>query len=253
MKDIGDFLEQVQARIEDLPLPWAVICKVYETSGGFIGISSRSTTGFTVGLNAAGMPHIAVKSKAQGGLRLGAAHGRRRVFSLSSEGPEEGRSETERPARRRHSVYTPLFNEGFRVCKSLWPLLGRPELVAFDGHPAPVRIERSDPVDLLYDSSRAEVSLEEIRSMSVDDLFEAVTPELISEEVSVEINSELIAAEMDRELTPQMLIKLGVKKLDSASVAGVDISRIRKRVEATESQAEVAAEEEDEKKPTRAH
>ena len=58
--------------------------------------------------------------------------------------------------------------------------------MTLDGDP------RSDPVDLLYDSSRATVPLDEIRSMSVHDLFEEVTPELLSEEVSAEISLELL-------------------------------------------------------------
>jgi hypothetical protein len=225
IEDIDQLLDQVRAKIEDWPLSWAVICRVYQTSGGLVCVSSRSTSGFTIGLDASGMPLIGVTTRAGGTFRRSAAHAARRAFTLSPDEPVQDKAGSGGAHRR--TMYTPIFSKGFRVNKSWWKPFGRPELLTLDGDPASGRNARSDPVDLVYDSSRATIQLDEIRSMSVHDLFEEVTPELLTEEVSGEISLELLDEEIQQDLTPAILTELGVETLQSVAVGRADVSRIR--------------------------
>jgi hypothetical protein len=226
IEDIAQLLEQVRARIADWPLSWAVICRVYETSGGVVGVSSRSTSGFTVALDASGALSLTATAKARGEIAHRAAHAARRAFTLWSGEPDDNLSMKADPARRRRSMYTPLYNRGYRVAKHLFGRFGRPELLTLDGDPASGRIARSDPVDLLYDSSRATDSLDDIRAMPLSELFEEVTPELLTAEVSAEIDSELHDEEISQVLTPRILTELGVETLESVAVARADVSRL---------------------------
>ena len=225
VEDIGRLLEQIRADIEHWPLSSAVICRVFETSGGVVGVSSHSTSGFRVGLDATGALSITATANAGGGFARRAAHAARRAFPLWS-GEPDGKLLKADPARRRRSMYTPLYNRGYRVAKHLFGLFGRPELVTFDGDPVSGRIARSDPTDLLYDASRASVSLEEIRAMPLDELFEEVTPELVSAEVAAEGESELYDGEIVGALTPGMLTEIGVETLESVTVDGVSAARL---------------------------
>lgn len=225
--DIDGLLAQMKVRIAELPLPSAVVFQVYETSGGVVGVSSRSTTGFTVGLDARGAPSIAAIAKARGKLRIGLAHAARRAFSLWPAETDEDEARSAGTSAARGSPYTPLFNRVYRVRKRLLGVLGRPELVSPDGYPVSTRAARTDPVDQLYDPSRAEIALEDVHEMSLGDLFEEVTPELLSEEVSAEVGAELLDEDIIRDLTPQVLSEVGVELIDAVTIIRGDVSRVR--------------------------
>jgi hypothetical protein len=205
--DIQALLSTIQATIEDWPIGWAVVCQVYETSGAVIGVSSRSTTEFKVELNAKSVLSIGALVKAGTRAHRRAAHAARRAFSLA---PQSGGN---------HGTgYTPLFNKGYRVRRDLWSLFGRPELVTFDGNRPSFRIATSDPTELLYDPGRATLTLEQIKELPLDKLFEETTPALISEEASIDTDVELYDEDIAIDLTPQVLIESGVSRLTSVSV-----------------------------------
>jgi hypothetical protein len=213
IEDVQALLAKVQASIEDFPLGWAIVCRAYETSGAVIGVSSRSTSEFTIGLTGGGSLSIAALARAGGRLRRGVAHAARRSFSMSPA-PDGASGSGQRSTRG----YTPLFNKGYRVRRDWFPGFGRPELVTFDGKLASFRIATSDPTDMLYDASRAQVDLAEIKQTPLDDLFEEATPELISDEVSSETEAQLFDEEIEEDLTPDMLLQRGVGRLKSVSV-----------------------------------
>jgi hypothetical protein len=210
-------LQQVRDHIEDWPLGYAVILRSFVTPCGVVGISSRSTSGFTVGLDASGTPLLAATTSGGGRFARRAAHAVRRTFMLPGERAADVQPTDTDPTQLRRSAYTPLFNRCYRVRKKLWKPFGRPELITLDGHPASGIIARSDPVDLLYDSSRATVSLADIRSMTVGDLFEEVTPELMSEEVEAEWSSELFELAISR-LPRKFLPEPGAGTIESVSL-----------------------------------
>jgi len=83
IEDVAALLRMLQATIEDWPIGWAIVCQVYQTSGAVIGVSSRSTSEFSVELGAGGVLSIGALARAGGKLRRGVAHASRRAFSLS--------------------------------------------------------------------------------------------------------------------------------------------------------------------------
>lgn len=235
IENIEELLERIRAVFEEWPLSKTVICAVFETSGGVIGVSSRSTTSFEVSLDIKGRPTIV--PMAGGGVRSRLSVGRsaRRAFPLwpKDDGPEPGLEAG--PEERRLRLYTPLFSKGYRVSKHLLGHFGRRELVTLDGNPVTGRIARADPVDLLYEPGSADVSIDEIREMPIDELFEEVTPEILTNEVAIEIASELPAEEIDQELTLEALSHVGVESLDFVSVVHRDrwrLDQLRQREEA---------------------
>jgi hypothetical protein len=184
LRDVGALLTQLRANFVDIPLPCVVICSVYETSGGVVGISSRSTASFEIGVDGRGGPTIGVIAAAGTENRKRGLHSARRAFSLWPVAAEE----SELPADGSPGVmrYTPLFNLAFRIRKRWWGRFGRAILCDANGNPVSALIDRADPADLLYDARRAELSPSEVRSLPIDELFEDVTPELLSEEVLAE-------------------------------------------------------------------
>lgn len=69
-------------------------------------------------------------------------------------------------------------------------LLGRPELVGLEGVPVTGTLTGVDPMDLRYAPSRAELSLDEVRSLPLNELFEEVIPAILDVEVEAELALE---------------------------------------------------------------
>src|SRR5262249_23533808 len=153
-----------------------------------------------VGVDASGAPTIGATASVGGEVRKRVAHASRRVQNLWDPTQAQRTPDREPP-----HVYSPIFSQGFRVRKRFLGVFGRPELVTLDGDPASGPIARADPTEQLYEQARATVSIEAIQSMSLDDLFEEVTPELVSEEVAAEVGLELVDEEVQFDLTPVAL------------------------------------------------
>jgi hypothetical protein len=237
LKDTNALLNQLRDNFAMIPLPGAVVCDVYQTPCALIGISSRSTTGFTIGFDANGRLSFAAHARGKGKLRRHDFQSVRRLFSLAP---------ARRPARGQVSRvrYAPLFNKVFRTRKRYWGLFGRPELLDPEGQPISSRIDRSDPADLTYNDQAASVSLAEIQSIPVDELFEEVTPQLLEEEVTAEMNSELIADELRGEVTPQLLEEIGVEAFRYVEIDRADFSQVLEYAETADATADEAAAEE---------
>lgn len=212
--DIEGLLERVRAVLGDWPLTKTVICAVFETPGGVVGISSRTTTGFKVNLGAGGRPHIAVVAKGGGEAELTSERSVQRVFPLEPMGDSGEHGAEQRGSGR----YTPFFTKGYRVSKPLLERFGHKRLVTLDGDPVPGRIARTEPEDLVYDPTSAEMSIDEAKAMPIDELFEEVTPQILSEEVEAELDTEVFNEQIRLNLSPHLLMRAGVKSIDSVSV-----------------------------------
>lgn len=249
VEDRGELLARIRAHIESLPLNWAMVCSAYETGGGVAGVSSRSTGGFEIGLDATGAPVIAATPSVKAGGRLrftGAA------YRESSFGPEISAEEpgpAVPPEVRRRSMYTPFFSKGFRVSKKLYKSFGRPELLSFEGYPVSGPALPLDPLDRVYDPNRAELPLDEIKQMPIEDLFEEVTPEILDEEVNAEVALELHHEDVAEDLTLASLAEVGVESVRWVSVARGDPPRL---AELRAFGAEEDEEEEEERETTSA-
>lgn len=115
VENVDELLAGIREAIGSWPLHWAVICAVYETSGGVVGISSRATSTFDVKVTAKGHPIILAVPKAEvrGLTRFVRAALRETTLVTAAEEPG-----LEVPSDvRRHLMHTPFFNKGFRVSK----------------------------------------------------------------------------------------------------------------------------------------
>jgi hypothetical protein len=181
-----DLLGQIRDSIANWPVGRILVASVFVTYGGVATVSSRSISGFTLGLDAKGAPHLVVRAGATTLLGRFLARAATRTFTLwqGDADHEIGADITAEPTRGK--VYTPLFGDTFRVRARWFGHFGRKELVTQDGRPAYDVIARTAPEDQLYNESQATMSLDDIRALSIDDLFERVTPEIIDQDLADE-------------------------------------------------------------------
>jgi hypothetical protein len=189
LENRSDLLSEIKANIEKWPVGRVVVADVYATYGGVVGVSSQSASGFTLGLGAKGAPHLVVRVGATGLIRRLRARAASQTFALwQGDGDREhGDEVTARPERGR--VYTPLFGDTYRVSAHWFGHFGRKELLTEDGRPAAEVIARTPPANQVYKASQATISLDEIRALGVDELFERVTPQTLDQDVDSEGSS----------------------------------------------------------------
>ena len=210
--DVRGVLERIRADLDQWAVGETVICSVFETPSAAMGISSQSTGAFIVGADAGGMPHIGVKARAGVGANRATRRLARKVTTLPPKRGDQEAPEDAEPEERKHYAYTPLFRQGYRIAKRWWLPFGCKFLTTLDGDPIHGRVARAEPEDLYFDPAGAEMSIEEAKEIPVDDLFEEVTTEILSEEVDAELGTEV------REIRLQRLVDAGITVVDSASV-----------------------------------
>lgn len=236
--DVEGLLEKVRGALGEWPISKTIITSVFETPSAVAGISSRSTSAFVVRADAQGVPHLAIRAGAGARAELTSLNSARRVFDLSPKGDGQAPAPDDAPDSRRHLTYTPLFRRGYRVGRRFWDLFGRKQLTTLDGDPVYGRIARSEPEDLLFESAQAAMTLEEAREIPVRDLFEEVTPEVLSEEVAAELATDLYPRSGGIRL--QRLIDAGIESADYVSVPrhqSVRLGPIRAEIVASEEES----------------
>jgi hypothetical protein len=218
--NVKEVLERIRADFDQWAVGEMVVCSVFETSSAVMGVSSQSTGAFSVGVDAGGMPHLGVKVKA--GVRADQAsrHRARAAKTLPLKRGGEEASEDAKPEERKHYAYTPLFRQGYRVANRWLLPLGFKSLATSDGDLIHGRVARAEPEDLLFDPAEAEMSIEEVKEIPLDELFEEVTTEILSEEVDAELDTEI------PEVRLKYLLDSGITMVDGVSVQRRHRSRI---------------------------
>jgi hypothetical protein len=198
LENRSDLLSDIKANIKNWPVGRVIVADVYATYGGVVGVSSRSASGFALNLGAKGAPHLTVKVSAGGLIARLRARAASQTFTLwQGDGDREhGADVTARPERGR--AYTPLFGDTYRVSAQWFGHFGRKELLTEDGRRAAEVIARTPPADQVYNESQATMSLDEIRALQVDELFEKVTPETLDQDVESEAPSSSQPAELEQ-------------------------------------------------------
>lgn len=187
--DVPDLKEKIRSELGKWDLGAMVICSVFETPQGVVGISSRSTSSFVVSGNVSGPIHIGVKAKGGGQGRLSRQRGFRRAFPLEPKTERYPKPKANSTSSERQRVgYSPLFRDAFRVSSDLLTRFGirNRRLVTLDGTPLHRRIVRSEPEDRVYDRRNAEMSLKEAKDLPISELFEWVSPQDLSKEFDAE-------------------------------------------------------------------